>query len=355
MIKRVLYKIINIQTFPTINDRECISKLNSRVRGENEVEKISNVLEWQDRNIDYWYERADLSTVTAFWFALLAVDVIIGALLFAVAILCTVIHITIFSFIYPTIILLFCIGVVFIGIIANNLVYAGVKSSHFIHKKTGKKSFKKALNLVRLTFGLRGLPLACILKYKIAMCSDYTKLTVAALFNLNFEPYVISINRHSATAVEIDEKYYVLDQQLPVKKLDKWLERNEIKENRYDAYKVKENINSGNIELEYIELESDKISSSKNIIHHCDVEKITADLRSTLKLTQKNDGKYTIIDQITLEDASFFYDEVTHFSIVRLIKNKIDAEFCNNANKISNIEITENGNDLIVTIYKNVP
>jgi len=41
------------------------------------------------------------------------------------------------------------------------------------------------------------------------------------------------------------------------------------------------------------------------------------------------------------------------YSLVRAIKNKLESEFCGNTHKISRIEISQNGSDLIVEVCFN--
>lgn len=120
------------------------------------------------------------------------------------------------------------------------------KYLHFLQKKTGETKYKEALKLLWLTFETR-IPLEKILHYKMAMCIDYTKLTTAILINLGIEPYLLKIKSHAASAVKINNEFYVLDQQMPVEKYGEW--RSKKNANNPYTYHVITSKNSVNEEI----------------------------------------------------------------------------------------------------------
>ena len=76
------------------------------------------------------------------------------------------------------------------------------------------------------------LPVDKILKYRLAVCRDYAKLTASLLFRVypNSELYfifikipIIKIPEHVATGIKIKNKCYVLDQYLPILTKNDWL------------------------------------------------------------------------------------------------------------------------------------
>lgn len=217
ILRYLSYKVLEFSTCPTISDIKETSELASKLQGKDANETIHNILEWQEININYWYERADLFILVFFSVVALLVDAAIYL-------------ITKFPFFYN-------LGILLIGIIVGNLLYVCLKYVHFVQKTTGKKRYEEAFYLVRLTFYPK-ISLNNVLTYKMAICSDYTKLTAAILFNLGIKPYLVDILRHVAGAVKINGEYYVIDQYLPIKKLDEWL--SEINKTECVIYEVEE-------------------------------------------------------------------------------------------------------------------
>ncbi len=80
------------------------------------------------------------------------------------------------------------------------------------------------------------------------------------------------------------------------------------------------------------------------------IEKLENDIMNYFDLSKKENCN-TYIDLPIDNKALFFYDKVTHLSVVRMIIIKIEKLFCNNRSKISHVEIKENNNILIATVY----
>jgi len=55
----ILTSLDKRQFCPTPEDMENggLKKLAKRLKGDSEKENLTNILEWQDRNIQYWWER----------------------------------------------------------------------------------------------------------------------------------------------------------------------------------------------------------------------------------------------------------------------------------------------------------
>ncbi len=89
--------------------------------------------------------------------------------------------------------------------------------------KLVKSRIRDVALLIKSTFEV-SIPLHTVLKYKLAVCKDYAKLTAVLLYNLfpDNSIYFISIPRHVAAGIEINGKLYVLDQKLPVMTLNGW-------------------------------------------------------------------------------------------------------------------------------------
>lgn len=243
----MLGKMIEKQFLPTkedVNDKE-VEKLSKRFKGYSDKEILTNVLEWQEKNIQYWNDRGN-----TFLFLLLYLFLITSILLLPIQanIKWGVVGIFILfgffdliltlSYILPliaSIIALFTwtysinfsvankilpvgslvILSIILGSLISLLLYLRLK---YRNLKSIQPEFK-----LRDTFKL-SLSVDKILKYRLAICRDYAKLTAALLLNIYRENklYFITIPNHVATAIQIGNKKYVLDQRLPVTSLEKW-------------------------------------------------------------------------------------------------------------------------------------
>ncbi len=54
------------QFCPTLNDlkNEELRRLAKRLKGNSEKETLANILEWEDRNLQYWIERRNLQLIS---------------------------------------------------------------------------------------------------------------------------------------------------------------------------------------------------------------------------------------------------------------------------------------------------
>lgn len=89
--------------------------------------------------------------------------------------------------------------------------------------------FERVLDtLIFSMFGLLSilsLPVSKTIKYQLAICGDYAKLTATILLNLypNSRLFFFKIPRHVATGIGINNKIYILDQKLPIREPEAWL------------------------------------------------------------------------------------------------------------------------------------
>ena len=380
------------QSCPTVEDIENkeLGKLAKRLKGDSDKETLTNILEWQDRNIQFWWERwafdlslkvlGSISGMLVLTFLLLYPSkfLIIEALL---TVLVTIfIFISIFSNILPLVfyILLFlpivylltsvalripllaqnillctlfymgCLG----GAVILIMVYLFIRYSIFFReeKSISKKLFK-FLELVNRTFQL-SLPVNKLLDYKLAVCRDYAKLTASLLFNLypDSEVYFIRILGHVAAGINIKNKIYVLDQHLPILTTDNWLiKRNKKKANTYIS-KLKRD--SGGRPINVTFDKHDPITREQKEAPKINNTELTEEITNLLGINQSLHKDKTGI-RIPLKNFVILYedDAITKYSLIRAIKNKLESELCSNMDKISKIEINQDKSDLIVKVY----
>lgn len=184
---------------PSLDERENnrIKELANRLNATSYKETLTNVLEWQNRNISYWFERAYLRIFIVLSFACL-----MSAICFLV-------------FQYPNAQIWFwCF---FSAFVTSSLV--AVCMIHFYRKLPLKQQLFNILS--------DNISTDWILDDRLCVCRDYAKLTACLLLNIypEKEIYFVRAPSHVATGIIIGEKLYILDKYLPVVTIDKWHEK----------------------------------------------------------------------------------------------------------------------------------
>jgi len=364
------------QSCPTVEDIENkeLGKLAKRLKGDSDKETLTNILEWQDRNIIGWSDRwyiflifygflalsyvvlifaLPMSQYISFIFGIVLIIAAILNMTYLISILIPFVLYIIFLLLLVVKInpkfaitlspvltsLAFLLG----GMIAM-IVYLVVKYRNFKLQRDSKES-KILLDIFRFT-----LPTEKILKYRLAICKDYAKLTASLLFSIypNSRVYFFTIPQHAATAIKIDGKYYILDQQLPVLTIDGWL----IRWNRRDAdVYASELIRNSEGKLVGVDFKyHEKVSLfSEKVVN---TDKLTAEVAEMLKIKQISQKEKPDYETL-LKNYAIYYedDDITKRSLMKAIKNKLESELCSNMDKISKIEINQDKSDLIVKVY----
>ena len=142
---RILASLTKGQFLPASEDIENdeLEKLVKRLKGDSEKETLTNILEWQDRNIQYWWERRPLGRL------LLVLMIPLPFLLP-------------FSHIFKLLIA----GILFSSVVF--MVYLFFRYRMFFGEKSVKEK-TKFRDVVIDTFR-SSLPVDKILEYKLAVC-----------------------------------------------------------------------------------------------------------------------------------------------------------------------------------------
>ena len=348
-------------------DNKDVKGLLERLKGESEKETLSNLLEWQNRNITFWMDRM---YYTLFLYFLLIASiyflpisnnamknilplllVLIGAVNFTLMLS--------YGITLIATILIFIVGVFTINplqaqkfypvtqVVILSLIFGALLALIFylILKYSALKSRIPGFKLED-TFNI-SLQVDKILKYRLAVCKDYAKLTAVLLHNLypTNQIYFISIPRHVAAGIEVNGKLYILDQKLPVLTLDSWLRVWNRKTATIYQLRVLDFKNKKKLTLEKL-----GIAKLANPSINVDTEKLTDETGKLLKIgqtTQKN-SVFKMPLPITKLAKCYDNDEVVIYSIARAIKLKFENELCSNFENIEKIEIKQDGEDLIV-------
>ncbi len=397
--KTALVLIGKKQFLPTDTDIKNVELLAKRLEGKSEKETLTNILEWQDRNIQYWKERGILElpgyvlmglSIILYVFALLPVLFLFyyylaslnilslsASLLIVLTIfllfmawllyqntIVKIIYILLFSYpIYKLeraylalplqksstidmVLALTSLNGVLCGAAALTIFYLVMSYRPIFRGNPFKTKASKIWGIMNNTFRI-SLPIHKILEYRMAICRDYAKLTASLLFSIypNSKVYFFAIPRHVASAVKIDDEYYVLDQNLPVLTKNGWLNSWNRKDAEvYDSELIRNS--EGKVTFSWHE----KITRNPPKIN---TEKLTEEIANILGIKQSSQRNEPF--EIPLYDYAIYYDddEITKYSLIRAIKNKLESELCGNIDKVSKIEISQNEKDLIIKVYFN--
>jgi predicted transglutaminase-like protease len=178
---------------PTLKEIENseIKKMANRLKAISDKETLTNVLEWQDRNIVFWSERWPLSDISV-------VLVIVIFLCFFSARALIPNSQVLWWIIVPLAscaITVFSIIVILLKQIRKIPVWNGLKNTF---------AWSMSMN--------------ALLENKLGVCRDYAKLTACLLLNIysDAEVYFVHALQHVATGIVIKNELYMLDKQLPI-------------------------------------------------------------------------------------------------------------------------------------------
>jgi predicted transglutaminase-like protease len=311
---------------PSLAERENrrIEELANRLNATSDKEVLTNVLEWQDRNIDFWFERYPLSL--AILDALLGVF-ILGAI---IALLRTNPFLSLNA---P--ILFKCLTVV-----ASVFVTLSLIAIYMIH------SYRKLpLKHLRGIFA-SSLSINSILENKLCVCKDYAKLTACLLFKKypQMEIYFVQAPNHVATGMMIDKKLYILDQRLPVVTINRWHQRwHKYKFSKKTVERAK-GTSSESVDLNCL--------LSKTNLSKLDTDRLANELKRRLSIQSSTiDTEGVPLKIMQWKKGAILYedDEIVNYSLARRLKMLISREMLD-VNHVINIKIDRKKDDLIFRV-----
>jgi predicted transglutaminase-like protease len=392
------------QFCPTLQDleNEELRELAKKLEGDSEKKTLTNILEWQHKNINYWIERGILdvlwimltpiylllSSVVALFisifFYLIALPLLgynwslyLGVTIFVLFLLWSLLQDTIMRvilallFSFPAFLIIkFSIlksisnvsfidsGLTFVllngilfGAALLTTIYLIFSYLPILRGETKKSKIQKLIQILSDTFQIN-LSVKRILNYRLAICRDYAKLTASILFTINpdLELYFILIPRHVAAAINVNDVYYVLDQHLPVMTLDRWLVNWNQKKAEILISKISRYPDGipKSVDLNLHKKVGGKLESKNSEV---DAEKLASEVAKSLGIKQSS-NKTVPEFEIPLKNFGIYYcdNDITRYSLIRAIKNKIENELCSNISKISEIRIYKKNKDLIVAV-----
>jgi len=316
---------------PSLTERENsrIRELAKRLNATSDKEVLTNVLEWQDRNIVFWFERYPLS------FAILVVAVLGVAIAFLV-------EDPLLILIAPT--LFKCLIVLVSVFVTLSLI-----AIYMVHSYR-KLPLKQLFNIFPFSVSINS-----ILENKLCICRDYAKLTACLLFNIHpeMEIYFVHAPSHVATGMIVDKKLYILDKWLPVVTIDRWHERwHKCKFSEKTVEKVKgmclesvdlncllSKTNSPKLDTARLASERERARLADELKRRLSIQSSTVDTEGvSFKIMQWKKGA------ILYED-----DEIVNYSLARRLKMLISREMLD-VNRVTNIKIDRKKDDLIFRV-----
>ncbi|MGD0070890.1 MAG: transglutaminase-like domain-containing protein [Candidatus Bathyarchaeia archaeon] len=316
---------------PTVKEIEdsAVKSLANRLKGQSHEETLTNILEWQDRNITFWTERHPLSTIFfPFFVSLIVYGVFVAPRIIVAS--------APFMALNSTLVIVFWLLWIPIAILITGTILTLTIIILIIHsnRKIPLKEGLEALN--------RSIPINLLLKNKLGVCRDYAKLTACLLLNIypNDDLYFAHAPSHVATGIMIENRLYMLDQRLPILTIDKWKSYRHSKEKKIEKIK-KDRL----IKVDF----SSFLSKTK--IKAIDTQKLAKTMAKFLNIQQQTGSKEISELKILLRKGVILYedDEMVNYSLSRWLRNKISTELVN-IDQVTKLEITSQKDDLMFLI-----
>lgn len=336
---------------PTSNEIENrkIKSLASRLKAGSHRATLTNILEWQDRNIEFWTERHPILTLLWYTYLIFTVIVVVfPAVLFVVSFLLLIVlnnQIVSVWFIQITgwfIQNIWWLIAVFASIIVTILATM-ISILHSNRKFPWKKIPRSLKNIFTPSISMNFL-----LENKLGVCRDYAKLTACLLSNIypNAEIYFAKAPNHVATGINIENRLYMLDQRLPILTIDRWNDyrkpRKSDKIERFDPIKNT---------LRKADKKTFLQTKDKSDLN---TEKLANRMTELLNIKEQPDDKTISLQKsipIPWKNGAILYEEneMVDYSLARCLETKISSELIR-INQITRIEISRQKDDLTFLI-----
>ncbi|MEM1687287.1 MAG: transglutaminase-like domain-containing protein [Zestosphaera sp.] len=393
-ITTLIQRLMDFSFVPGNYDVKVATGLAERLKDSDKYKALINVMEWIDKNITYWHERAYLDLISRPFLMtgtfIVAIIIFLVLFVFLLAVFSALLKLPlILSFIVSLAInLSLCVYFLlkmspvkkFLLVILGSTVFymftmemlklqplellTGILHLSFIYWATAggslivmlyliaiylpltrhyESKLAAIIRLINLTFTAE-LSVEDMLKLRRGVCKDYARLIASVLVNLfpKNRIYFFIIPGHVATGIEINGKIYVLDQKLPILTINAWL-----------------NLWNTDCTTRILVLEKENHSFSvKNVERRvCRDQKVRINLNKELEeLVEKVHKALTnqelLVQHILEQYAKVFdiEDKAVYESIIRKIKITLEKELVNQASPIRNINLSKEGDNIMVDI-----
>ena len=300
-----------------------VKELADRLRADTPKETLTNIAEWEERNITFWTERHPLSTVFIYFLAALCSALFVTAIIpmFVIVDLQVRVLLSVASLTALT-----------TGVVLSFTMIASVIHSN--RKIPLKENFNNVFE--------NSMPLDALLKNRLGVCRDFAKLTACLLLNIypNGEIYLATAPSHAAAGIIVENRLYMVDQRLPLLTIDKWNDYRHLKklmklgEHSLEIRNPKDYLSAIHVEPQFETGTSDKLIQiiSKNL----NIPSKTDDGASPVQTVELQWKKGAIL----YEDA-----EMVNHSFLRLFRAKLASELID-IGRITKIKVDKDGDDL---------
>jgi predicted transglutaminase-like protease len=317
-------------------ENKDVKELADRLKARTEKETLTNVLEWQDRNMNFWIERHPIAELLKYFLVALLIGVLVIPCIITISRVLFV-HIEAQMFCKSILIWLAAevIGIIFcLGLIRRTYY----RWSRKVPLKEGLKNTLAGSISIKALFDNR-----------LGVCRDYAKLTACLVLN-NISAakiYFLKAPHHVATGILIEKRVYILDQRLPVLTIDNWKDYRHMKTktkvlgifNRKIMAKLEKT------DLKWVD-PTPFLSETRREI---DVEKlVTMKVTGLFKIDKPRDSKSGLRLTIPWKNGEILYedDELVNYSLFRMLEAKISEEMVETS-QVTKIEAKRDGSDLM--------
>jgi len=347
MGSRIYYRFSCFQGYcPTSGEIENseIKRLASRLKAGSYRETLTNILEWQGKNIEFWTERQPILPLLGYIYLIFFAAILVYFAGFFISILLLFwLNVQIIMWFAQTIWWFLMISIAMLASSTLAILATMISILHS-NRKVPWKEVPKGLKNVFMP----SISIDFLLENRLGVCRDYAKITACLLSNIypNAEVYFASAPYHVATGINIENRLYMLDQRLPILTIDRW--------NDYRKPRKLDGIER----FDPIEKALQK-ADKRTFLHTKDkselnTEKLAKKMSELLNIKEQPDDKTFSLQKpipIPWKNGAILYEEneMVDYSLARLLETKISSELIR-INQITRIEIRRHKNDLTFLI-----
>lgn len=293
-----------------------IRRLARQLKAKSHRETLTNLLDWQERNIKFWNERHPTVWVLIYVYIILLAIYIIFFLGYSLSRILVMLNIS-------TAVLWFsqtagCFFVTWVAMLVSSTATTFAIMIFILHYNR-KIPWKEILEATKNVL-IPSISMDFLLKNRFGVSRDFAKLTACLLLNLypDAEIYFASAPAHVATGIKIENILYMLDQRLPILTKKRW----DVYRKPKKSHKIKKFENFKN----YIECKNSTIPQDES---EQNLENLNNRMTALLNVKEKSDNhKITFQKEFRWENGRILYEdnELVNYSVARFLKRRISDE-----------------------------
>ena len=321
-----------------------VKSLANRLKADSYNETLTNILEWQERNIVFWTERQPIFPLLGYIFWIFTIAWIVFSASFLVSLVLLVwLNIQIILWFFQNTWSFLMISIVMLTSSILTILATMIAILHSNRKLPWKEIPKGLKNIFKPNISMNFL-----FEKKLGVCRDYAKVTACLLSNIypTSEICFVTAPSHVATGINIENRLYMLDQRLPILTINRW--------NAYRKPKKSDKIEkSDSVKKALEKVDKGRFLETRDK-SELNTEKLAKKMTELLDLKIQSDGKTPSsqnIIPISWKKGVILYEEneMTDYSLARYLRMKISNELLE-TRQITGIEVTRQENDLTFLI-----